>query len=161
MRLLPSPACPADGSAGRHRFTTSHRPLVERVACWSARHRKTAVGMWLAFMAAAFIAGQFAAGSGVQQYDPGQAGTGEQVLTNLGVVTPPAESVLIEARTDEKHLAADAESGYRQAAAQVKRVTIEVEAALAALPQAASDIRAPFAAGRQPPGWSRPTEPPP
>ncbi len=148
MRLLPSPACPADGSAGRHRFTTSHRPLVERVACWSARHRKTAVGMWLAFMAAAFIAGQFAAGSGVQQYDPGQAGTGEQVLTNLGVVTPPAESVLIEARTDEKHLAADAESGYRQAAAQVKRVTIEVEAALAALPQAASDIRAPFAAGR-------------
>ena len=99
-------------------------------------------------MAAAFIAGQFAAGSGVQQYDPGQAGAGERVLTNLGVVTPPAESVLIEARTDEKHLAADAESGYRQAAAQVKRVTIEVEAALAALPQAASDIRAPFAAGR-------------
>ena len=82
------------------------------------------------------------------------------MLTNLGVVTPQAESVLIEARTDEKHLAADAESGYRQAAAQVKRVTIEVEAALAALPQAASDIRAPFAAG-QVPGWSRPTGPRP
>jgi hypothetical protein len=51
-----------------------HRPIVERVACWSTRHRKTAVGAWLAFMAAAFIVGQFAAGNGVQQYDPGQAG---------------------------------------------------------------------------------------
>ena len=36
------------------------RPVVERLACWSARHRKTAVAAWLAFMAAAFIVGQFA-----------------------------------------------------------------------------------------------------
>jgi putative drug exporter of the RND superfamily len=137
MRLLPSQPRPAVASAIR-------RPLVERVACWSARHRKTAVGAWLAFMAAAFIAGQFAAGSGVQQYDPGQAGRGEQVLTNLGVVTPPAESVLIEARVDERHLAADATASVRHAAAEVRTVTIQVEAALAALPQAAADIRAPF-----------------
>ena len=67
------------------------------------------MALWLAFMVGAFIAGQFAAGSGVQQYDPGQAGRGEQVLTKLGVVTPPAESVLIEARAGERHLrAADA-----------------------------------------------------
>ncbi len=140
MRLLPS----QPRAAGAR---VSHRPLVERVACWSARHRKTAVGAWLAFMAAAFIAGQFAAGSGVQQYDPGQAGRGEQVLTNLGVVTPPTESVLIEARTDERHLAADATAGVRHAAAQVKRVTLQVEAALEALPQAAADIRSPFQPG--------------
>src|SRR5215472_12153005 len=140
MRRLPSRSCPAD-------VQVSRRPVVERVACWSARHRKTAVGAWLAFMAAAFIAGQFATGNGVQQFDPGQAGRGEQVLTKLGVVTPPAESVLIEARTDGGHLAAAATTGVRQASAEVKKVTLQVEAALSALPQAAADIRAPFQPG--------------
>jgi RND superfamily putative drug exporter len=123
------------------------RPVVERVACWSTRHRKIAVGAWLAFMTAAFIAGQFTTGAGVQQYDPGQAGRGERVLTNLGVVTPPAESVLIEARTDERHLAAAAASDVRNATAEVKRVTLQVQAALTALPQAADNVRAPFQPG--------------
>ena len=140
MRRLPSQPRPAHVRAARP-------PLVERVACWSARHRKTAVAAWLAFMATAFIAGQFATGNGVQQYDPGQAGRGEQVLTNLGVVTPPSESVLIEARVGERHLAAAAATSVRSAAAEVKRVTLEVEAALAALPEAAADIRAPFQTG--------------
>jgi putative drug exporter of the RND superfamily len=140
MRRLPSQSRPPHARVPRP-------PLVERVACWSARRRKTAVAAWLAFMAAAFIAGQFATGNGVQQYDPGQAGRGEQVLTNLGVVTPPSESVLIEARLGERHLAAVATTGVRHAAAQVKRVTLEVEAALAALPRAAADIRAPFQPG--------------
>ncbi|HTA09078.1 MAG TPA: MMPL family transporter [Streptosporangiaceae bacterium] len=97
---------------------------------------------WLAFMAAAFIAGQFAVGGGQHQYDPGQAGRGEQVLTKLGVVTPPTESVLIQARTGEKHLAHDA-------AAEVRKVTLEVEAALAARPQAAADIHSPYHSGSQ------------
>ena len=97
---------------------------------------------WLAFMAAAFIAGQFAVGGGQHQYDPGQAGRGEQVLTKLGVVTPPTESVLIQARTGEKHLALDA-------ATEVRKVTLEVEAALAARPQAAADIHSPYHSGSQ------------
>jgi putative drug exporter of the RND superfamily len=104
------------------------------------RHRKAAVAGWLAFMAAAFIGGQFLSGPGVQQYDPGQAGRGEQILTQLGVVSPPSESVLIEARASERHLEHDA-------AAEVRSVTREVTAALEALPQAADDIRAPFNQG--------------
>jgi RND superfamily putative drug exporter len=140
MRRLPSHSRPADAPL-------PGRPVVERVACWSARHRKTAVGAWLAFMVAAFIAGQFATGNAVQQYDPGQAGRGEQVLTNLGVVTPPAENVLIQARGGESHLAGVATSQVRRSAAEVKTVTLQVEAALAALPQAAADIRAPFQSG--------------
>jgi len=140
MRRLPS-------QSRRAHARVPEPPLVERVACWSARHRKTAVAAWLAFMAAAFIAGQFATGNAVQQYDPGQAGRGEQVLTNLGVVSPPSESVLIEARTGERHLAVAATTSVRHAAAEVKRVTLQVEAALAALPQAAADIRAPFQPG--------------
>jgi RND superfamily putative drug exporter len=95
------------------------------------------VAIWLGFMVAAFIGGQFAAGSGVQQYDPGQAGRGERVLTSLGVVTPPTESVLIQARAHEQHLVTDA-------AAQVRKVTLEVEAALAARPDAAANIQAPY-----------------
>jgi RND superfamily putative drug exporter len=93
-------------------------------------------------MAAAFIGGQFVSSPGVQQYDPGQAGQGEQVLTRLGVVTPPSESVLIEARAGERRLALGA-------ATQVRRVARQVTAALEALPSAAADVRAPFGAGGQ------------
>ncbi len=99
MGLLPS---------SRTRTGRSARgPAVERIAEWSARHRKTAVVLWLAFVLGCFIAGQSMTSAGVQQFDPGQAGQGEQVLTKLGVVTPPAESVLIEARTGARHIEAD------------------------------------------------------
>ena len=64
------------------------------------------------------------------------------MLTKLGVVTPPTESVLIQARTGEKHLAHDA-------ATEVHKVTLEVEAALAARPQAAADIHSPYHSGSQ------------
>jgi putative drug exporter of the RND superfamily len=130
MGLLPS-------SVVRPAPARVHRPFVERVACWSARYRKTAVALWLAFMASAFIGGQFVTSGGVQQYDPGQAGRGEQVLTQLGVVTPPAESVLIEARAGERQLAHDT-------ATQVGRVARDVVTALEELPQAAANIRTPF-----------------
>jgi putative drug exporter of the RND superfamily len=117
------------------------RPVVERVACWSARHRKTAVGAWLAFMAAAFIVGQLGGGASVHQYDPGQAGKAEQVLAKLGVVSPPAESVLIQARPGGRLPAA-------AAAAAVKDATAQVRAALSALPRAATDIRGPILGSR-------------
>jgi putative drug exporter of the RND superfamily len=142
MGLLPSAAARLGTSrtSRTSRTARASRPAVERIACWSARYRKTAVAGWLALMAAAFIGGQFVSTAGVPQYDPGQAGRGEQVLTRLGVVTPPAESVLIEARAGERRL-------ERDAAARVRRVAHEVAVALAALPQAADDIRAPFEPG--------------
>jgi putative drug exporter of the RND superfamily len=112
----------------------NRRPVVERIACWSVRHRKTAVLAWLGFVAAAFVGGQFVTSPGAQQYDPGQAGRGEQILTNLGVVSPPAESVLVKVRAG--HLEADA-------AAEVRNVALQVARALEAKPRAASDVRAP------------------
>jgi RND superfamily putative drug exporter len=130
MGLLPS-------TAGRPADRRARKPAVERIACWSATYRKTAVALWLGLMAGAFIGGQFITSAGVQQYDPGQAGRGEQVLTQLGVVTPPAESVLIEARAGERQLA-------RDAAGRVRRVAQDVVTALEELPQAAANIRAPF-----------------
>ena len=77
----------------------------------------------------------------MQQYDPGQAGQAEQMMHQLRVVTPPAESVLIAA---PGHTAA---SGAR-VQAEVRQVADEVARALAALPHhAAADIRAPSARG--------------
>ena len=139
MRLLPNSVPRAELSAPSA-AVHPRRPLVERVACWSARHRKTAVGAWLAFMAAAFIAGQLGGGASVHQYDPGQAGQAEQVLAKLAVVTPPAESVLIQARAGDRLPAAAAD-------AAVQNATLQVRAALAALPRAAADIRGPFSGG--------------
>jgi putative drug exporter of the RND superfamily len=145
MRLLPSPV-PNAGPPGPETTAPAasghpRRPVVERVACWSVRHRKTAVGAWLAFMAAAFIAGQLGGGASVHQYDPGQAGQAEQVLTKLGVVSPPAESVLIQARPGDR-------LPPSTAAAEVRSATAQVRAALAALPRAAADVTGPFSGGR-------------
>src|SRR5262245_21900465 len=138
MGLLPRAAArPLSARWRTQRRSRACRPAVERIACWSARYRKTAVAAWLAVMAAAFIGGQFVSSPAVPQYDPGQAGRGEQVLTQLGVVTPPTESVLIQARSGERRLAGGA-------ATEVRRVAHDVAAALTALPQAADDIRAPF-----------------
>jgi RND superfamily putative drug exporter len=135
MGLLPSAA--AHPGTARHASSRIGRPGVERIACWSAKYRKTAVAIWLLLMAAAFVCGQLVTSAGVQQYDPGQAGRGEKVLTQLGVVTPPAESVLIQPRAGERRLEHDT-------AAQVKRVASDVVAALEALPGAADDIHVPF-----------------
>jgi putative drug exporter of the RND superfamily len=111
---------------------------VERIACWSARHRKSVVGVWLLFLGAAFLAGQLLGSQARPQYAPGQAGQADQILHNLGVVTPPAESVLIQARSRGATFATDPE--MRQAAQQV--VT-----ALARLPRAAADIASPLGPG--------------
>jgi RND superfamily putative drug exporter len=109
---------------------------VERIACWSVRHRKAAVLGWLAFVAVALIVGQAVGAPSVQQYDPGQAGQAERMLTGLGVVSPPAESVLIQAPG--------------AAPAQLRQAGQAVARALAARPGAARDVTGPvLSAGRR------------
>jgi RND superfamily putative drug exporter len=137
LRRTPVPA------AARDPLSREARSLVERVACWSVRHRKTAVAGWLAFVLAAFIGGQLLSAPAVHQYDPGQSGQAERMLHQLHVVTPPAESVLITARDH-------AGQASEQALGEVRQVAREVASTLAALPHAASDIRAPAASGAGP-----------
>jgi RND superfamily putative drug exporter len=84
--------------AGPPSDTERRTPLVERIAHWSARHAKTAVIGWFALVGIAFAAGQLLGTQSLPQYDPGQAGVGEQVLHDLNVSSPPAESVLIQPR---------------------------------------------------------------
>ena len=134
-----APAAPAVLTADP--LSRSSRTVVERIACWSVRHRKTAVVGWLAFVAVAYIIGQSFGGSSVQQYDPGQAGQAEQMMHQLRVVTPPAESVLIAAPGQTAASRARVEAEVRQVAGEVART-------LAALPHhAAADIHAPSARG--------------
>ena len=58
----------------------SRRPFVERIAGWSARHRKTAVFGWLLLVAAIFVAGQALGSKNLPSYDAGQAGQAERTL---------------------------------------------------------------------------------
>jgi putative drug exporter of the RND superfamily len=113
-------------------------PIVERIAGWSARHRKTAVLGWLVLVAAVFMAGHSLPAKNVPSYDAGQSGQAEQTLQRLGVVAPPQENVLIQSRGTGR-LGTDPE--MRQAVRQV--VT-----ALSPLPHSARDIAAPAGHGQ-------------
>jgi RND superfamily putative drug exporter len=113
-------------------------PLIERIAGWSARHRKTAVFGWLALVAVVFVAGQALGTKSLPSYDAGQAGRAEQVLHRLGVSSPANEEVLIQARGTGRTFATDP---------AMRHATGQVATALARLPHAAAGIRSPLGAG--------------
>jgi putative drug exporter of the RND superfamily len=113
----------------------SGAPIVERVAGWSARHRKTAVIGWLLLVAAAFMIGQRLGTDNINSYDPGQAGQAERVMSLPVVQQPDSENVLIQGHSPGQTYASDPE--MRQAVRQV--VT-----ALRALPRSAADIQSPL-----------------
>ena len=75
-------------------------PIVERMAGWSVRHRKTAVFGWLLLVIAAVVIGQKIGTSNINNYDPGQAGQAERVLNRPVVQQPDSESVLVQGRSD-------------------------------------------------------------
>ncbi|MBV9446222.1 MAG: MMPL family transporter [Streptosporangiaceae bacterium] len=115
-------------------MNTIREPVVQRVAGWSARHRKTAVFGWLLLVAVAVVIGQRAGTSHVNSYDPGQAGKAERVLNESVVKQPDGESVLIQARSGQT-LANDA---------QMREAVQRVVATLRAVPRSATGIRSPF-----------------
>jgi putative drug exporter of the RND superfamily len=136
-----SPGLPETSTGPSPRLPQSRRdraPFVQRIAGWSARHRKTAVLGWLALVAVVFLGGQGLGIKSVPYYDAGQSGRAEQTLHRLGVTAPAVEDVLIQARGPGRTVAAD--SQMRQAARQVA-------AGLDGLPHAAADIRFPLGPG--------------
>jgi RND superfamily putative drug exporter len=145
MRQSHSSVLPETGAsapAGQHPEpgSTTRRPLVERIAGWSAGHRKTAVIGWLVLVAILFAVGQRASASNVQSYDPGQSGVAERALQHLNPSgPPPAEAVLVRA---------PAGSAAFPANPQLRQAVSQVVAALEALPRtSASDIRSPLSRG--------------
>jgi putative drug exporter of the RND superfamily len=104
-------------------------PLAERIAHWSAGHAKTAVIGWFALVGIAFAAGQLLGTQSLPQYDPGQAGAGEQVLHDLNVSSPPAESVLIQPRgPDSGQLTYATDPQMRQAVRVVAAALVRMRA---------------------------------
>ena len=142
MRQPTSSVFPNSASAEAHDPPPGRvRPnLTERVAGWSARHRKTAVFGWLLLVAALFMAGQALGAKNLPQYDAGQSGQAERVLHQVapGQYSAYAETVLIQARTPGATFATD--PAMRAAASQVA-------ASLAALPKYATGIRTPLSPG--------------
>lgn len=92
---------------------------------------------WLALVGGAVLAGQLFGTQSQPQYDPGQSGVAERMLSGLHVVTPPSESVLVQSRRPGPELTFAADPRLRIAARSVVR-------ALRALPAVAADVRSPF-----------------
>ena len=143
MSQSPSPVLPGTGSDHEHQGRSRpRRPLVERIAGWSTRHRKTAVFGWLGLVAIVFVIGHQMSASTVPSNDPGQSGAAEQTLQRLhDNGPPPAESVLIQPRRGDGTFGTDP---------QLRQATRAVVGALGRLPRStASDIRSPLRAGER------------
>ena len=86
--------------AHEHHRRRPRAPLVERVAGWSARHKKVAVFGWLLMVAVIFVFSQLMGSRNLPVYDPGQAGQGEQALHHVAPATlnQLSESVLVQGR---------------------------------------------------------------
>jgi putative drug exporter of the RND superfamily len=126
---------PGRRQRGNDQHRNARRPVVEQIAGWSARHRKTVVLGWLVLVAVVVVAGQSLGSKSLPSTDAGQSGQAEQTLRQLGVTAPAAEDVLIQARVPGQRFATDPQ--MRQAAGQVA-------AALARLPHAAADVASPL-----------------
>jgi len=79
----------------------THAPnLAARMGRWSARHRKTAIFGWLAFVVCAFVVGM---GTGQKTLDPATAGPGEsgrmEKILDAGFKQPAGESVLVQSES--------------------------------------------------------------
>ncbi len=134
--FLPAPYDLSAASSGSAKAAAG--PVVERVASWSTRHRKTAIFGWLLLVACAVVLGQLLGTKNLRSYDPGQAGRAERVLNQPGVVQRPSEGVLIQAGSVSATLANDA---------QLRRATEAVVTTLASSPGVARDVRSPLGPG--------------
>ena len=66
----PSPDPARRGPGGRR----PRGPMVERIACWSARHRIAVIAGWLLLAVLALFGGHLLGTQSQPQYDPGQSG---------------------------------------------------------------------------------------
>src|SRR3954454_2224510 len=82
-------------------MTTKPRGIAARAGHWSARHRKTAIFGWLAFIVAAFVLGG-AMGqnkpTNAQKWD-GESRRAETILADAGFAKKSGEMVLVQSRT--------------------------------------------------------------
>ncbi len=143
---LPGPAAPGRSEPPPEPVPPRQpMPLVQRIACWSARRRVAVIIGWLVLAGGAMLAGQILGTQSLPQYDPGQAGQAEQMLHQLKVVSPPSESVLIRARGGVPDATYPRDLYLRGAVQDVVR-------ALQRRPGAAQHIQSPLSADTLSPG---------
>ena len=142
MRQPQSSVLPISPPSEAHDPPPARPNVTERIAGWSARHRKTAVFGWLLLVAAIFMGGQALGTRNLPAYDAASPGRRSGRCSQVAPAQygSYAENVLIQATTPGATFATD--PAMRQAAAQVA-------ASLAALPRYATDIRTPLSAGDQ------------
>ncbi|MFD5264643.1 MMPL family transporter [Streptomyces sp. NPDC058335] len=99
------------------------RGIAARAGGWSARHRWTAVGIWVLFVVLAVGLGSAAGRVDVKDSDQlkGETHTAAKIIEDAGIEEPAGETVLVQAR-DAKLTATDAE--FRKA---VEAVVTAVE----------------------------------
>jgi putative drug exporter of the RND superfamily len=112
---------------------TARPPAVERIAGWSAKHKKTAVFGWLALIIAAVVIGGMTKSAALNSNDPGEAGRAEKAITASNI-TQQTENVLVQA---------PAGSASFDSNAALQSGVSDVTAALRGLPSVVSDLRAP------------------
>src|SRR3954463_10951829 len=88
-------------SGERNDMTQKPKGLAARAGHWSARHRKTAIFGWLAFIAIAFVVGGLI---GQQKPSPaksfdGESRRAETILENAGFPETSGEMVLVQSKT--------------------------------------------------------------
>ncbi|MGX1273043.1 MMPL family transporter [Streptomyces phaeoluteigriseus] len=99
------------------------RGIAARAGGWSARHRWTAVGIWVLFVVLAVGLGSAAGRVDVKDSDQlkGETHTAAKIIEDAGIVEPASETVLVQAK-DAELTATDAE--FREA---VQAVVTAVE----------------------------------
>lgn len=135
----------------------NRRPLVVRVAAWSARHRTVALVSWLAFVVAAVLVG---GSSGMQMLEYSETGAGQsrdadRVLADTSIAEQPVEHVLVSPSSDGGDPAAAADdvrsalaaldpvadvgAAVPAAAQQVLRLDVQIETPPDATPEQADE----------------------
>ncbi|MQY06326.1 MMPL family transporter [Actinomadura macrotermitis] len=75
------------------------RPLTERIAGWSVRHRALAITGWFALAVVAVLASAVLGLDSKNSTDPGESGRADRVLDAQTAYLPLQENVLVQART--------------------------------------------------------------
>src|SRR6266536_1920401 len=113
------------------------RPIIERIASWSAHHRAVVIFGWLALVIVLVFAGQALGTRQLgNQATPGEAGRAERMLSRAGVSDPISESVLIQ----------DAGGGRTVDDPALQGAIRDVVATLGRFPGTAAQIRSPLQA---------------